>query len=92
VCFRIVQEALTNVARHAGAKNVWIRLRLDGGLRLEVRDDGVGIAEGERARASMGIVGMRERARALGGVVEVRRGPDAGTVLTADLPSSGAPS
>src|SRR4029079_4812777 len=67
--FRIVQEALTNVAKHANAGRVQVRaVQERGQLRLSVSDDGSGILPaGTRATGSMGIAGMRERARACGG-------------------------
>ena len=73
-CYRIAQEALTNVARHARAKNVWVELRWGGReIQLDVRDDGAGFDAGA---GGLGLVGMRERAEMLGGRVEVesRRG------------------
>jgi signal transduction histidine kinase len=88
--FRIAQEALTNVARHARATHVAIRLDAapDGrALRLEVRDDGVGIsADAARSPSALGLLGMRERARRFGGTVTSRRVPDGGTVVTVEVP------
>ena len=86
--FRIVQEALTNVARHAQARRVEIKLRTaEGDLLLEVRDDGRGIADEERASTtSLGLIGMRERAGALGGRVDIRRSAERGTVVTLRMP------
>ena len=65
--FRILQEALTNVMRHARAKSVDIVLKVEGGeFVLTVRDDGRGITEEEKTgRQSLGLLGMRERARLL---------------------------
>jgi len=86
--YRIVQEALTNVARHARASRVLVRLdRIPEGLALEVIDDGVGI--GPRMLdnpGSLGMVGMRERAAALGGTFQVVTGPDGGTTIRVTLP------
>lgn len=86
--FRILQEALTNVARHANAKLVTIRLRASPGeLVLEVQDDGRGINEPEAGDArSLGLLGMRERALAWGGEVGVRALPEGGTSVTARIP------
>jgi signal transduction histidine kinase len=86
--FRIVQEALTNVVRHAQARTVSIGLVDDaGGLRLEVRDDGRGITESERLGSwSMGLLGMRERARLVGGELEVRGTAGRGTVVAVRVP------
>jgi PAS domain S-box-containing protein len=86
--FRIFQEALTNVARHAEAQHVEVSLeREDSCLVLEVRDDGVGIApEKAQSTGSLGLLGMRERARAHGGTATVKRGDESGTVVSLRLP------
>ena len=91
--FRIAQEALTNVARHAGAKHVEIQLEgapsdtVAGTLRLEVRDDGVGISDDAARRPdALGLLGMRERARRLGGSVASTRRPEGGTVVRVEMP------
>ena len=88
--FRIAQEAMTNVARHAEASNVAIDLhRSDDGrsLRLRVRDDGVGILdEAAREPTSLGLLGMRERARRLGGTVCTSRLPEGGTLVEVIVP------
>jgi signal transduction histidine kinase len=84
--FRIVQEALTNVIRHAAATQVWIELRADAtGLAATVEDDGVGLAEGHAAQG-WGILGMQERAAALGGTVEVTRREPYGVRVSLWLP------
>ncbi|MHC4960271.1 MAG: sensor histidine kinase, partial [Planctomycetota bacterium] len=83
--FRILQEALTNVARHADAKHVNVRTaRENGTLLLEVADDGAGI--GKDRSGGIGIVGMRERAGALGGELQVKAGSDGGTVVAVRVP------
>jgi signal transduction histidine kinase len=84
--FRIVQEALTNVVRHSGARQARVRLRRDGGtLRLRVDDDGP--ATGAEAGGSgNGLAGMRERAAALGGTIEAGPRPDGGFRVLATLP------
>ncbi len=88
--FRIAQEALTNVARHARATHVTIRLETSNdqrSLRLEVRDDGVGIPdEAARSPTALGLLGMSERARRFGGTLSSKRGPQGGTVVTVDVP------
>jgi two-component system, NarL family, sensor histidine kinase UhpB len=86
--FRIVQEALTNVARHSGAARVEIRLqRHDGRISLEIEDDGRGIElAAVSATGSLGLLGMRERARALGGELNVRRAGRRGTIVRAVIP------
>ena len=69
--FRIVQEALNNVVRHARARNVWVDLQTDAGeLVLRVRDDGIGMAAISGC-AGMGLGSMRERARAVGGCLDI---------------------
>ncbi len=86
--FRIVQEALTNVLRHAGATRVDIELGMKGGcVALEINDDGTGITEaGTMGPGSLGILGMRERAAALGGVLEVAPRAGGGTRVAAWFP------
>jgi PAS domain S-box-containing protein len=87
--FRVAQEALTNVARHAQARNVWLDLHLAAeSLGLTVRDDGIGFnvdAAWERAigGASLGLLGMDERVSLLGGRLEVRSSPGSGTEVVA---------
>jgi PAS domain S-box-containing protein len=90
--FRIVQEALTNVARHAGVMEAVVRLWYDAGLlgvQVEDRGDGFDPAK-PGASTSGGLSGMRERASLLGGRLEVESGPGAGTRLTAELPAQHA--
>ena len=87
--YRIAQEALTNVARHAHAKTCRVRLfvdRAEGVLELEVTDDGVGMPEGRRA--GVGMSSMRERAEELGGTCEVTPASTGGTRVLARLPLS----
>jgi len=83
--YRIVQEALTNVRRHAAASRVGVRLSwLADEVRLEVRDDGQGPRES--GRRGHGLVGMQERATLYGGQVRTGPGREAGFVVTAALP------
>lgn len=78
--FRIIQESLTNVAKHAEAHNVAIRLLVDeAGLTLEIEDDGVGIQESRSDDGHFGLMGMGERALALGGEFSVTRRRVSGT-------------
>ena len=92
--FRIVQEALTNVARHARAKSAVVSVARDGGdIRVCVEDDGVGIlpkGKGKGAVRSFGLLGMRERAYVLGGRFSVRAGKRSGTVVEAIIPVQAA--
>jgi signal transduction histidine kinase len=87
--FRIVQEALTNVVRHAHATCVEVRLCVAGSeLLLDVYDNGRGITpEQLAAPRSLGLLSMRERAAELGGTVEFRREPDCGTTVRVRMPS-----
>lgn len=86
--YRIVQEALTNVARHAKATHASVRLgEQDGALTIEIRDDGRGIREDSvRNSHSFGIVGMRERAASYGGALAIVGSPGAGTTVRVTLP------
>jgi signal transduction histidine kinase len=80
----IVAEALTNVVRHARASSAHIAAVVDGGvLRLEVRDDGIG---GAHCHGSSGLLGLRDRAAALDGELQVESPPGEGTVVAATLP------
>jgi len=91
--YRVAQEALNNVAKHAGARSVRIALhrRRNGALRLAVADDGRGLAPGARNRRdTYGLLGMRERLRAVGGTLEVRSRPGRGTTVEAILPAPAA--
>jgi signal transduction histidine kinase len=86
--YRVLQEALTNVARHAGARRVTVRLTVDGEeVLLAITDDGRGITAEEQARpASLGLLGMRERVAAMGGRLTIDGEPGAGTTVTARVP------
>jgi len=91
--YRIVQEALNNVQKHARASRVKIRIaREDGVIVLKIEDDGRGFAVDGRARGrrkpGFGLVNMKERAAFLGGTFEIESGPGAGTRLTVRLPSA----
>ncbi|MBM9507454.1 sensor histidine kinase [Actinacidiphila acididurans] len=84
--FRIVQEALTNVVRHSGARTARVRLRyLPGLLDIGVEDDGPAVTGGDSGGGN-GLVGMRERAAALGGTVECGPRPGGGFEVRARLP------
>jgi PAS domain S-box-containing protein len=85
--FRIAQEALNNVAKHAHAKNVRIDISADAGnLVLEVRDDGDGFDAAAAPRGRWGMTTMRERAEAAGGSFELHSKPGAGTAVRACIP------
>jgi len=89
--FRVAQEALNNVTRHAGAQDVRINLRrLDGGLCLAVRDDGAGFQHASLIRkAHLGLDSMRERVRAANGRFEIESAPGRGTTITVWVPLQG---
>ncbi|MFO7250771.1 MAG: sensor histidine kinase, partial [Actinomycetes bacterium] len=85
---RIIREALTNVHRHSGTNEATLTIaRDDERLRIEVADDGPGAAFTEGS--GLGILGMRERAAALGGTVEAGPRPEGGFRVTAELPLNG---
>jgi signal transduction histidine kinase len=86
--FRIAQEALTNVARHSGAKHVRIKLETRGEeIRLSIEDDGCGLPVASAANGrGMGMIGMRARARSAGGDVSVRSRPGEGVLIEVRAP------
>jgi signal transduction histidine kinase len=89
--YRAVQEALTNVVRHAGASAVAVRLAEDAGaLVLTVRDDGNGAGGGFDHPDRLGLRGMKERITALGGAVDVAGAPGAGVTVRVSLPLGAA--
>ena len=84
--YRVLQEALANVARHSDSKQAQVRLRSAGGsLELEVADRGRGFRPGT-SRRGLGLVAMRERAALLGGTLTVENGPDGGTRVLLIVP------
>lgn len=91
-CYRVIQEAVTNVARHARARSVTVTLSIaDGGLEAVVRDDGVGFnVRDARARASagasLGLLAMEERVSLLGGQIQLDSAPGQGTRLWTRIP------
>lgn len=97
VCYRAVQEALTNAARHAGARNIAVTLELERDGRtvhLTISDDGVGFDVNQalhRAQAggSLGLLGLRERVELLGGHLDIRSRPGRGTRIGIRLPVEG---
>jgi signal transduction histidine kinase len=95
-CFRITQEALTNVVRHAQARRMWVELSQRGAeLHLTIRDDGIGFDVGAVWRrrvsaAGLGLQGMQERALILGGKIEIKSAPARGTEVHVWFPLPGA--
>lgn len=88
--YRVLQESLSNVAKHAGVRQAIVRLGAsDGLLQLEVEDRGVGISPAS-ARRGLGIVGMRERASLVGGTIEFLRPAEGGTLVRLCVPMVGA--
>jgi two-component system sensor histidine kinase UhpB len=96
-CFRVAQEALTNVIRHAQARRVELELRVAGGaLELAVRDDGRGfdVAEARRRAirgGSQGLLSMQERVALTEGDLEIDSAPGRGTAVRARFPLGGTP-
>jgi two-component system sensor kinase len=86
--YRVLQESLTNIARHARAKHAWVVLDAGGSmLQLEIEDDGRGIESEDLAQPrSLGLKGMRERVLYLGGMVEIGRAPRGGTRVRVRVP------
>ena len=96
--FRVVQECLTNVHRHSGSPTASVRLhRVDGDLRLEVRDDGRGMPSGSptvtetQSAPGVGLQGIRERVLQLRGSLEIISNEGAGTAVIATIPGAGVP-
>jgi signal transduction histidine kinase len=84
--YRVLQESLSNVARHSGARRATVRLRFAGGvLELEIEDRGTGLT-GAPARRGLGIVAMRERAALVGGTIEFLRPAEGGTLVRMKVP------
>jgi signal transduction histidine kinase len=84
--YRVLQEALNNVARHSGAKQAWVRLRfLPARLELEVEDHGVGLTE-RPGRQGIGLVAMRERSELMGGQIAFSRPAEGGTLMQLTVP------
>ena len=89
VVYRIVQEALTNITKYAGARNVWLALgQHNGNVHVRVRDDGVGFDAQLRKQPGYGLMGMRFRVEAEGGTLDVASTPDVGTLIHAVLPGT----
>lgn len=96
VLYRVAQEALANVVKHAKAGNVWVSvLAVDDRLMLQVRDDGVGFDPSANGSSTgvehFGLIAMRERVEMAGGALEVRSAPGMGTTLHASVPAGVVP-
>ncbi|KON80375.2 PAS domain-containing sensor histidine kinase [Azoarcus sp. PA01] len=86
-CFRVFQEALTNIGRHAQAETVEVRVRnRDGRFEMQVRDDGKGIDRPSMREGSIGMLSMAERARSIGGSLYVHARAGGGTVVLLAVP------
>jgi len=91
-CFRIVQESITNILRHAKASTIHVALRqTEQYLDLCIKDDGIGFSVRERSasatgRSTLGLLGMQERAQALGGRVTIQSVPGQGTEVRVRMP------
>lgn len=88
--YRIVQESLTNVMRHAQATQLKVTLQGEpsGQVMLKVQDNGIGMSEDDRRKQkSFGLIGIRERVEILGGTMEIHSGPGLGTTISITLPS-----
>ena len=87
VAYRVVQEALTNVARHASAQTAWVRVRLSGErLFASIRDDGVGFDPSRVGPSALGLAGMRERAVLARGAVEIQSERGTGSCVRLVVP------
>ncbi|MGN6493322.1 MAG: histidine kinase [Agriterribacter sp.] len=85
--FRIVQESLTNVARHANAKNIWLTLQQQATvLILSIKDDGVGFKQDTLSKRTFGLISMKERTKMLGGKYDIKSSPRQGTTITVTMP------
>ena len=90
--FRIAQEALSNVRRHAKASKVTTTVELaDSAVRMRIEDDGIGfrppkLTDDLRAEDGLGLIGMHERVRLLGGSLQIESEPDSGTTVVAEVP------
>jgi signal transduction histidine kinase len=89
--FRILQEALTNILRHAQATTVNIQMKKeDGEFILTIRDNGRGITDDEKSgQRTLGLLGMRERAHLIGGKIEITGSDGKGTVVIVRIPIAG---
>ena len=87
--YRLVQEAITNISKYAKAQQVWISLGTDHGeVEVSVRDDGAGFNTSNKPQSAYGLVGMRFRVEAEGGVLSMSSAPGQGTLIRAKLPAA----
>lgn len=85
--FRVLQESLSNVRRHAMSTRVRVELRVEGQrIRMSIRDNGIGAKPGQHAPGKFGLIGMEERVKALGGTFAVLVPPEGGTVIDVAIP------
>lgn len=85
--YRVVQEALTNCARHSGAQNIRVAVRGQPNLiRVTVQDDGIGFEPEVRMPGRLGLLGIQERVKELDGSVEISSRPRQGTIVTVEVP------
>jgi signal transduction histidine kinase len=85
--YRVAQEGLRNIARHADASRAEVRLRrLDGGLQLSISDNGIGFDPARRAGANLGLSSMQQRVGLVGGKVHIDSSPGHGTTIVAWVP------
>ena len=90
--FRILQESLSNIARHAKASKVCVELRVEGGwIAMSISDNGVGMAQRGRRRGSFGLVGIEERMNILNGVFRLDSAPGKGTTVHISVPANADP-
>ncbi len=91
-CFRVVQQALTNIVQHAHAQQVWVELdQSDGAMEVVIRDDGRGFDVAKTMQAApgtghLGLLGMKERVEILGGRMQIDSGLGEGTRITLSVP------
>lgn len=87
ILYRILQEALTNIAKHANADRVWVEINLeDDRINLTVQDNGRGLSDPNSPVNGIGIIGMKERVALVGGEISIRSGKNGGTILSVSLP------
>lgn len=85
--YRVIQEALNNVAKHARAEHAWVRIIESGdGVEISIRDDGIGFEAADET-TGFGLVGMRERLAMMRGTLRIESEPGAGSTVTATLPT-----